>query len=174
MEMVRNFLFSPNENREEFWENDELIWIDWREYEESIIKYFNEKLPPEDQIKFECKESEKEREIDIVLEKNGVKIEIPYADEYTDRDTTLRNIEKYIEPKYQIRWYMDSLGSDTLAFYIGLTFDWKLLEEEFGKEKVDFYFKPIDEESIMFEMDINEVFDLIEKREKRVLGLEGM
>lgn len=174
MEMVRNFLFSPNENRDEFWENDELIWIDWREYEESIIKYFNEKLPPEDQIEFECKESEKEREIDIVLEKNGVKIEIPYADEYTDRDTTLRSIEKYIEPKYQIRWYMDSLGSDTLAFCIGLTSDWNLIGEEFGKEKLDFYFKPIDEESIMFEMDINEVFDLIEKREKRVLELEGM
>ena len=88
MDMIRSFLVAPSKNRDEFWENDELIWIDWREYEESIIKYFNEKLPPEDQIKFECKE----REIDIVLEKNGVKIEIPYADEYTDRDTTLRNI----------------------------------------------------------------------------------
>ena len=66
---------------------------------------------------------------------------------------------------------MDSLGSDTLAFYIGLTFDWKLLEEEVGKEKLDFYFKPIDEKSIMFEMDIKEVFDLIEEREQRGVEL---
>lgn len=41
MDVIRKFLISPNEKRNQFWENDELIWIDWREYEESIIKYFN-------------------------------------------------------------------------------------------------------------------------------------
>lgn len=61
MDMIRKFLISPNEKRDQFWENEELIWIDWREYEESIIKYFNEKLPHEDQIQFEWTESEKEK-----------------------------------------------------------------------------------------------------------------
>ena len=166
MEKVRKFLSSPNKYRDEFWESHALIWIDWREYEESVIKYFNNQLPQEDKIRFECIKSEKERGIDLVLQKNGIRTLIPYADEYTNRDTTLRSIQAYVLPKYQIRWYMDSLGSDTLAFCIGLTSDWEQLEQEFGKEKTDFYFKPVKEDSVMFEMDINEVFDLIAQRER--------
>ena len=44
MEKVKKFLSSPNEYRDEFWESDDLVWIDWREFEESIIEYFNKKL----------------------------------------------------------------------------------------------------------------------------------
>lgn len=42
MENIRKFLESPDENRDEFWECEDLIWIDWREDDESIIEYFNE------------------------------------------------------------------------------------------------------------------------------------
>ena len=109
-------------------------------------------------------EIEKERGVDIFLHKNGISTAIPYADECTDRDTTLKSIQKYVSPKYQIRWYMDSLGGDTLAFCIGLTSHWEQLEQEFGAEKVAYYFAPIHEDSVMFEMDMDEVFDLLEQR----------
>ena len=69
MENIRKFLESPDENRDEFWECEDLIWIDWREDDESIIEYFNEKLPLEDNIQHECVEIEKERGIDIILKK---------------------------------------------------------------------------------------------------------
>lgn len=165
MEKIRNFLLSPEENRDEFWESDALIWVDWRDYDESIIQYFNEKLPEEDKVQFECVEIKKERGVDIILQKNGVSTVIPYAEDCTDRDTTLRSIQDYVSPKYQIRWYMDSLGSDTLAFCIGLTSKWEQLEQELGAEKVAYYFALIQADSVMFEMDMNEVFDLIEQRE---------
>lgn len=85
---------------------------------------------------------------------------------------TLKSIQEYVAPKYQIRWYMDSLGSDTLAFCIGLTAKWEQLEQEFGTEKVVYYFTPIHKDTVMFEMDMNEVFDLIEQREnnKEICG----
>lgn len=105
MEKVKKFLSSPNEYRDEFWESDDLVWIDWREFEESIIEYFNKKLPDDDKIKFRCVEIDKERDIDIILEKDGLDIVVPYADECTDRDTTIRSIQEYLYPKYQIRWY---------------------------------------------------------------------
>lgn len=165
MEKIMNFLLSPEENRDEFWESDALIWVDWRDYDESIIQYFNEKLPEEDKVQFECVEIKKERGVDIILQKNGVSTVIPYAEDCTDRDTTLRSIQDYVSPKYQIRWYMDSLGSDTLAFCIGLTSKWEQLEQELGAEKVAYYFALIQADSVMFEMDMNEVFDLIEQRE---------
>ena len=164
MEKVKKFLLAPDENKDEFWESDFLIWVDWRDFDDSIIKYFNDKLPDEDKIQFECVEIEKEREIDIFLCKNGVKTAIPYAEDRTDRDTTLKSIQEYVSPKYQVRWYMDSLGSDTLAFCIGLTSQWEQLEQEVGSEKVSYYFVPIQADSVMFEMDMDEVFDLLEQR----------
>lgn len=169
---VMEFLLSPEENRDEFWESDALIWVDWRDFDESIIQYFNEKLPDEDKIQFECVEIENERGIDILLKKGDGTRKIPYAEDYTDRDTTLKSIQEYVAPKYQIRWYMDSLGSDTLAFCIGLTATWEQLEQEFGTEKVVYYFTPIHKDTVMFEMDMNEVFDLIEQREnnKEICG----
>lgn len=69
MNEIRNFLLSPEEYLDTFWESDALIWVDWREYDESIIKYINERLPEEDKVKFTCVEVEKERDIDIILEK---------------------------------------------------------------------------------------------------------
>lgn len=164
MEQVKNFLSAPTEKKDDFWESDALIWVDWREFDDSIIKYFNKVLPNEDQIQFECVEIEKERGVDIFLHKNGIRTAIPYADECTDRDTTLKGIQKYLSPKYQIRWYMESLGGDTLAFCIGLTSRWEQLEQEFGAEKVAYYFAPIHEDSAMFEMDMDEVFDLLDQR----------
>lgn len=164
MDKIKRFLAAPEENKDEFWESDALIWVDWRDFDESIIRYFNEKLPDEDKVLFECVKIEKARGVDILLKKNGVSTAIPYADDCTDRDTTLKSIQEYISPKYQIRWYMDSLGGDTLAFCIELTSQWEQLEQEFGAEKVTYYFAPIQTDSVMFEMSMDEVFDLLEQR----------
>ena len=164
MNEIRNFLLSPEEYLDTFWESDELIWVDWREYDESIIKYINEKLPDEDKVKFSCVEIEKERDVDIILEKDGISTAIPYAEDYTDRDTTLKSVQEYVSPKYQIRWFIGSLGSDTLAFCVFPSSQWEQLEEEFGAEKVTYHFAPIKEDSVMFEMDMDEVFDLLEQR----------
>lgn len=166
MEKVKKFLLAPDENEDEFRVSDDLIWVDWRDFDDSIIRYFNEELPDEEKIQFESVEIEKERGVDILLKKNEVSTAIPYADDCTDRDTTLKSIQEYISPKYQIRWYMGSLGSDTLAFCIGLTSKWEQLEQEFGAEKVAYYFAPIQADSVMFEMEMNEVFDLLKQRGK--------
>ena len=53
MEEIRKFLSEPEEHQDEFWESDALIWVDWRDFDESIIEYFNKKLPDEDKIQFE-------------------------------------------------------------------------------------------------------------------------
>lgn len=164
MDKIKRFLAAPEENKDEFWESDALIWVDWRDFDESIIRYFNEKLPDEDKVLFECVKIEKARGVDILLKKDGVSTAIPYADDCTDRDTTLKSIQEYISPKYQIRWYMDSLGGDTLAFCIELTSQWEQLEQEFGAEKVTYYFASIQTDSVMFEMSMDEVFDLLEQR----------
>lgn len=166
MDEIRKFLSAPDKNEDEFWESDALIWVDWGDEDESVILYFNDELPEKDKIRFECVEIDKERGLDIILEKDGVKRPIPYADDCTDRDMTLKSVQEYLAPDYQIRWYMGSLGSDTLAFCILPASQWSALEHEFGAEKVAYYFAPVREESRMFDLDADEVFDMLDERDK--------
>ena len=45
MEKVKNFLSAPAENKDDIWESDAHIWVDWGDFDDSIIKYFNDELP---------------------------------------------------------------------------------------------------------------------------------
>lgn len=163
MEMIKKFLSAPKQYEDAFWESDVLIWIDWREYDEDIICYFNEKLPAGDKIDFACKDTDKERGVNIILKKGDACLPIPYADAYMDRDTTLISIQKYIAPKYQIRCYLGSLVCDTLAFCMYPAEEWNHLEQEFGAETVARYFVPVQEGRKLFEMDMDEVYNRLEQ-----------
>ena len=42
-ENIRKFLLYPD-NINDHWESNDLIWIDWREDDESVINYFNSEI----------------------------------------------------------------------------------------------------------------------------------
>ncbi|WP_270169821.1 hypothetical protein [Paenibacillus sp. SYP-B4298] len=151
---------------EEFVEHESLIWVDWREDEEDVIQYFNNQLPEAHQIKCEMIEIDKPRGVDIVLSSADRKLTIPFADDKTDRDSAIRSMQEMIAPHYEIRWFMASLGSDTLAFLLLSTEQWAELERQFGKEKLEFHFQPITSDSVMFSLDMDDVFTLIKERQE--------
>ena len=163
---VQDFLAAPIREGEVFDVSDALIWVDWGDEDEGILSYLNDVLPEGAQIDYECVDSEEERGFDILLKKDGEVHAIPYAADAADRDTTLKAAQEYLAPAYAIRWYMGSLGSDTLAFVVLSAPQWETLEREFGAEQVAYYFAPIDADSQMFEMDVDAVFDLLEQRKK--------
>ena len=43
LEEIRKLLEAPDDTKDEFWDSGELIWIDWRDFDDSIINYFNKK-----------------------------------------------------------------------------------------------------------------------------------
>lgn len=163
---VQLFLAAPIEHRDEFDASDALIWVDWGDEDESVLSYLNDVLPEAEQIDYKYVDSETERGFDILLKKDGEAHVIPYATDAADRDTTLKAAQEYLAPAYEIRWYMGSLGSDALAFAVLPADDWQKLEREFGAEQVTYYFAPIHVDSQMFEMDVDEVFDLLEQRKQ--------
>ena len=165
-EQIRSFLSAPTEQQDEFDASDALIWVDWGEEDDAILGYLNDVLPEAAQIDYECTDSTEERGFDILLKRDGEARAIPYAADAADRDTTLKAAQEYLAPVYEIRWYMGSLGSDTLAFCMLRAEQWRRLAQEFGAETLDYYFAPIDADGRMFEMDADEVFDLLEQREK--------
>lgn len=155
-ENIKNFL-EDYENFEPLIESDTLIWIDWREYDEDIISYVNEKIV--DKIEMVLQDNGKPYGDDIILKHKDKSLMIPYK-EKMDRDTTIKYLNEFIKPKYEIHFCIESLGNDTLA-YVVLTKDlWEQLENEFGKEKVGYYFEKINLESKMFNMDFETVFKI--------------
>ena len=163
-ENIKKFLENPD-NFEELLESDTLIWVDHREYDEDIISYVNEKI--EEKIEIVLQDHGKAYGEDIYLNHKEKSCMIPYK-EKMDRDTTIKSINEFIQAKYEIRFCIESLGNDTLAFVI-LTKDlWKQLENEFGKEKVSYYFEEINPQSKMFDLDVDTIFKIRGQR----LGIE--
>ena len=159
---VKTFLENP-ETLEEFWYSNEIVWIDWREYDEDIISYFNEMM--EEKLEIQLINNNQPYGNDILLIKGQEQSQIPYEEEM-DRDTTIKYLNDFIKPKYQIRWFIESLGNDTLCFVLLKSDEWEMLEEEFGKAKLNRYFTPIDFERKMFDLNIDEVYSLLDLRSK--------
>ena len=162
---IKEFLENPVDNMENFFNSRAITWIDWREYDEDIISYFNGLLPQEDIVDVEIKEIKLGRGIDIILKKDNKVLTIPYEDDETDRDITIKTLDEFISPKYQIRLFSESLGDDTLAFTVLNSDEWKELENSVGKEKLDFFFTPVSQFKGIFNMSMEEVMDISEKRQ---------
>lgn len=162
---IKEFLENPVDNMENFFNSRAITWIDWREYDEDIIGYFNGLLPQEDIVDVEIKEIKLGRGIDIILKKDNKTLAIPYEDDETDRDITIKTLDEFISPKYQIRLFSESLGDDTLAFTVLNADEWKDLENEFGKEKLEFFFTPVSQFKGIFNMSMKEVRKICTERE---------
>lgn len=162
---IKEFLENPVDNMENFFNSRAITWIDWREYDEDIISYFNGLLPQEDIVDVEIKEIKSGRGIDIILKKDNKTLAIPYEDDETDRDITIKTLDEFISPKYQIRLFSESLGDDTLAFTVLNSNEWKELENEFGKEKLEFFFTPVSQFKGIFNMSMKEVMKICTERE---------
>ncbi|PIM77770.1 glutathione reductase [Fusobacterium pseudoperiodonticum] len=162
---IKNFFENPVDNMENFFNSRAITWIDWREYDEDIISYFNCLLPQEDIVDVEIKEIKLGRGIDIILKKDNKTLTIPYENDKTDRDITIKTLNDFIAPKYQIRVFMESLGDDTLAFTVLNSDEWKDLENEFGKEKLEFFFTPVSQFKGIFNMSMKEVMKIYTERE---------
>ena len=68
---IKEFLENPVDNMENFFNSRAITWIDWREYDEDIISYFNGLFPQEDIVDVEIKEIKLGRGIDIILKKDN-------------------------------------------------------------------------------------------------------
>ena len=165
MEYIKDFL--KNEDRESFdklWENcTKLVWIDWREYDEDII----ENVIQSGKLIGKSEDTDNKMGFNIIIEWKGKEYKVSYPDEEgSDRDTTIKTLNKVIQPEHEIRLFMESLGSDTLAFVPLSKEEWEELEKDFGEEKVNYYFSKIKDNSKMFDLDMNELFKILDKRKE--------
>ena len=158
---LRSFLANDIDLNDLF-DSEAIIWIDWREYDEDVVNYFNDMMA--EPIDIKTVSNGKAYGDDIVLQKGDKELQIPYVDEQ-DRDVTIKYFNDFVKPDYEVRWFAESLGNDTLGFTVLSGAEWANLEDEFGADTVRYYFEPINLESNMFNLDMDEVSALLELRE---------
>ena len=159
--LVKDF-FSHDLELDDLFDSEAIIWIDWREYDEDVVNYFNDMMA--EPIDIKTVSNGKAYGDDIVLQKGDKELLIPYGDE-KDRDVTIKYFNDFVQPDYEVRWFTESLGNDTLGFTVLSGAEWAKLNDEFGADTVRYYFEPINLESNMFNLDMDEVFALLALRE---------
>ena len=159
--LVKDF-FSHDMDLDDLFDSEAIIWIDWREDDEDVVNYFNDMM--EEPIDIQSVSNNKPYSDDIVLQKGDKELLIPYGDE-KDRDVTIKYFNDFVQPDYEVRWFTESLGNDTLGFTVLSGAEWAKLNDEFGVDTVRYYFEPINLESNMFNLDMDEVFALLALRE---------
>ena len=159
--LVKDF-FSHDMDLVDLFDSEAIIWIDWREYDEDVVNYFNDMM--DEPIDIKTVSNGKAYGDDIVLQKGDKELQIPYGDEQ-DRDVTIKYFNDFVKPDYEVRWFTESLGNDTLGFTVLSGAEWAKLDDEFGADTVRYYFESIDFESDMFNLGMDEVFALLALRE---------
>ena len=159
--LVRDF-FSHDMDLTDLFDSEAIIWIDWREDDEDVVRYFNDMM--DEPIDIQTVSNGKPYGDDIVLQKGDNELLIPYGDEQ-DRDVTIKYFNDFVQPDYEVRWFAESLGNDTLGFTVLSGAEWAKLNDEFGADTVRYYFEPINLESNIFNLDMDEVFALLALRE---------
>ena len=159
--LVKDF-FSHDMDLVDLFDSEAIIWIDWREDDEDVVNYFNDMM--DEPIDIQTVSNGKSYGDDIVLQKGDKELLIPYGDE-KDRDVTIKYFNDFVQPDYEVRWFTESLGNDTLGFTVLSGAEWAKLNDEFGADTVRYYFEPINLESNMFNLDMDEVFALLALRE---------
>ena len=158
---LRSF-FANDIDLTDLFDSEAIIWIDWREDDEDVVRYFNDMM--DEPIDIQTVSNGKAYGDDIVLQKGDKELQIPYSDEQ-DRDVTIKYFNDFVKPDYEVRWFTESLGNDTLGFTVLSGAEWAKLNDEFGADTVRYYFEPITLESNMFNLDMDEVFALLALRE---------
>ena len=159
--LVKDF-FSHDMDLVDLFDSEAIIWIDWREYDEDVVNYFNDMM--DEPIDIQTVSNGKPYGDDIVLKNGNKELQIPYGDEQ-DRDVTIKYFNDFVQPDYEVRWFAESLGNDTLGFTVLSGPEWAKLDDEFGADTVRYYFEPIDFESDLFNLGMDEVFALLALRE---------
>lgn len=159
--LVKDF-FSHDLELDDLFDSEAIIWIDWREDDEDVVRYFNDMM--DEPIDIKTVSNGKAYGDDVVLQKGDKELQIPYGDEQ-DRDVTIKYFNDFVQPDYEVRWFAESLGNDTLGFTVLSGPEWAKLDDEFGADTVRYYFEPIDFESDMFNLGMDEVFALLALRE---------
>ena len=115
-----------------------VFWVDWREEDDAIVGYC-EAILQTDSLSAELAEIETKEGYEIHVQYRNKRIRVPLTYSLDDRHITICALNDALAPDYEVRFCIDSNGSDTLAFLPLPQNTWRTLEKSYG-EKVSKHF----------------------------------
>ncbi|MCL1896211.1 MAG: hypothetical protein FWG03_06685 [Clostridiales bacterium] len=132
-------------------EEDGLVmWVDWREEDDAIVEYCEEILQTGELAAEVVDSDDSPVGYDIIITFRGEGHRIEYPGETTSRDITIITLNEVLQPDFEIRFCVDSDGSDSLAFLPLPAERWAELEKVSGIEKVNKCFLKVQQGSTFF------------------------
>ncbi len=129
-----------------FEEDGPVIWVDWGEEDDNIIRMAAAILPPSD-----LKADFDDDSCDLLISYHGTVHRIRYPEEgIADRDTTIIALNRILQPGYELRLCNASRGSDTLALLLLSASDWAAVEHQHPLKSAESFTK-INEGSEIFD-----------------------
>lgn len=110
---------------------DTVFWVDWREEDDAIVTYCEEILKT-GQLMAEVHHIEKSPGFELTITYKQTTVIVPLVIGPADRHITLVTLNQTISADFEIRFCLDSAGSDTLAFLPLPNVIWRELEKKYG------------------------------------------
>ena len=107
------------------------FWVDWREGEGDIVRYCEAVLQT-GSLTAEWVRAATPQGSDLFISYGGKHIRAPLINGPEDRHIALCALNQTLAPDYEIRFCIDSNGSDTLAFLPLPSARWAELEQGYG------------------------------------------
>src|SRR5262252_8101964 len=109
-----------------FSDRQTVFWIDWRQEDDSIPNDCEAVLQT-GSLSGEIKEVDTEEGFEVYVKYRGKRVKVPLTYSGADRHITIYAINFMLRPEHEIRFCIDSNGSDTLAFLPLPTATWNQL-----------------------------------------------
>ena len=144
LNVVRELLSSPSADAVQAFLDDEstVFWIDWRQEDETIAESCELTLNTGSLDGELIEKTDDGSDYHVEIIHNTKRERVPLTFSESDRHLTILTINRVLNPDYEIRFCIDSDGSDTLGFVALSPNDWNALREQFG-DLVDKHFYQI-------------------------------
>jgi hypothetical protein len=108
-----------------------VFWVDWREGETDIVRYCEAVLQT-GKLSAEQVRAATPRGSELFISYDGRRLRAPLINGYEDRHIALCTLNQVLAPDFEVRFCIDSAGSDTLAFLPLPSAKWAELEQRYG------------------------------------------
>ena len=122
LDLIRNAIATPTEQAIDALLDDDatVIWVDWREAEEDIVDYCEEKLQT-GTLNCECVDADNEAGFELFIEYKDDRQRVPLVYGEEDRHIAIRAVNQILAPDYEIRLNAQKFRPQTRTFCVLLT-----------------------------------------------------
>jgi hypothetical protein len=126
-----------------FEDRENILWIDWRDEEESIVSQVQERVGVAD-LTATLAESDNPWGYTVMISRGATSRTISPELGLDARHATLNALDELLAPEFQIRYVTETNGSDTFGVVVEKAADWQFLFAKYGR-RVNEHFCPIRE-----------------------------